>query len=200
MTQAAPPSRVFVLMFTDLVDSTRLKVELGDAAYAEHVARPHNEIFRRILREFPDAAENNYTGDGFLATFERVSDAVNAALLFHHALRTFPWQRVEPRTRIAIHLGESVMLEGSSPQETITASHAADVCARVMGLGQGGFRRTATRAGATVTMNVSSRAARGIYSGSVRVRSFGPRPAFPSCGISANREDIAPANPRNGHP
>ncbi len=138
MTQAAPPSRVFVLMFTDLVDSTRLKVELGDTSYAEYVARPHNEIFRRILGEFPEAAENNYTGDGFLATFERVSDAVNAALLFHHALRTFPWQRVEPRTRIAIHLGESVMLEGASPKETIIASHAADVCARVMGLGQGG--------------------------------------------------------------
>ena len=73
-------SRLLVLLFTDLLDSSRLKVDLGDADYVEHVARPHNDCFRELLVQFPGAEENNYTGDGFLATFRSVNNAVNFAL------------------------------------------------------------------------------------------------------------------------
>src|SRR5437867_4191562 len=89
--KSEPGSRRTVLMFTDIVGSSSLKVELGDADYVEHVAKPHNRIFRETLGRFVGAGENNYTGDGFVAMFERVSDAVNAALLFHHALRSHAW-------------------------------------------------------------------------------------------------------------
>jgi class 3 adenylate cyclase len=69
-SKSDPGSRLIVLMFTDIVGSSALKVELGDAEYVEHVAKPHNRIFREIRSRFPGAVENNYTGDGFLATFE----------------------------------------------------------------------------------------------------------------------------------
>jgi hypothetical protein len=77
-------------MFTDLEDSSAMKTRLGDLAYAESVAKPHNAIFRSILSAVPGAEENNYTGDGFLATFPRASDAVEAARSASRALRMSP--------------------------------------------------------------------------------------------------------------
>jgi|GEM_PF-6232156 len=126
-----------VLMFTDLLNSSGLKMTLGDVAYATKVARPHNQLFRGILGRFPGAKEINYTGDGFLANFGSVSDAVETALLFHHALRTHAWEAVPVQTRIGIHVGEVVLLGGGDPETTFIASHAADMCARLMNLGGG---------------------------------------------------------------
>lgn len=127
-----------VLMFTDMVNSSGLKVKLGDAAYAASIAKPHNDLFRRLLAEYPGARELNYAGDGFLASFRRVSDAVKLALRFHHGLRTWPWQVEAVQTRIGIHVGEATLLDKPDDREMSIASHAADVCARVMGLGSGG--------------------------------------------------------------
>jgi TolB-like protein/class 3 adenylate cyclase/Flp pilus assembly protein TadD len=130
--------RLLVLMFTDLVGSSAMKTKLGDVEYANKVVRPHNRIFREIIASIPGAEENNYTGDGFLATFPRVSDAVNAALRFQYALRNYPWEVAPITTRIGIHIGETVLLEGSEAGRLLIASHAADMCARLMSLAQGG--------------------------------------------------------------
>ncbi len=132
-------SRLSVLLFTDLVDSTGLKSRMGDDEYARQVAIPHNQIFREILKKFRDAHEENYTGDGFLATFERVQDAVNAALLFHDALDQYAWEGgVKPSTRIGIHLGQVTRVPGADLRRAHIASHSADLCARLMSLGRGG--------------------------------------------------------------
>lgn len=127
-----------VLMFTDLVNSSGLKMQLGDVAYARSVANPHNQIFRSVLSRFPGAEENNYTGDGYLATFKSVGDAVEMALLFHHALREHAWEAVPVKTRIGVHVGEVVMLDAGDAKTNFIASHAADMCARLMSLGLGG--------------------------------------------------------------
>lgn len=132
-------SRLSVLLFTDLVDSTGLKSRMGDDEYARQIAIPHNQLFREILKKFRDAHEENYTGDGFLATFERVQDAVNAALLFHDALDQFAWEGgVKPTTRIGIHLGQVTRVPGADLRRPHIASHSADLCARLMSLGRGG--------------------------------------------------------------
>jgi serine/threonine protein kinase len=128
---------VLVFLSCDLVNSAGMKRTLGDVDYARCVAAPHNALFREVLARFPDAKEHSYTGDGFLATFARVSDAVNAGLLFHHALRIHSWQREAPRTRIGIHLGEAVVLAEPDLRTSLVGS-AIDICARVMSLGQGG--------------------------------------------------------------
>lgn len=135
---SAATHHLSVLLFTDLVGSSALKTRLGDLEYAEKIARPHNAVFRRILASIPVAVENNYTGDGFLATFANVGDAVNAALRFQDALRTHAWEAEAPRTRIGIHVGEIVLLEGRDEGSLLIASHAADMCARLMGLGRPG--------------------------------------------------------------
>jgi class 3 adenylate cyclase/tRNA A-37 threonylcarbamoyl transferase component Bud32 len=131
-------SRLMVLMFTDLVDSSAAKIKLGDVDYANEIAKPHNTMFRAILTQFPGAQENNYTGDGFLAMFARVSDAVNAALLFQQALASYAWKNTPaPQVRIGIHVGETMELEGKDADQLLIASHAADMTARIMSLGMG---------------------------------------------------------------
>lgn len=130
--------RLVVLMFTDLVDSSVMKTRMGDLGYADAVARPHNAMFRSILSSIEGAEENNYTGDGFLATFARASDAVEAALRFQDAMRSHSWAAGAPRTRVGIHVGEVALIEGSEAGRMLIASHAADMCARLMGLGGGG--------------------------------------------------------------
>ncbi len=127
---------LMVFMFTDMVNSSTLKQKLGDLEYAGKIARPHNELFRATLARFAGATENNYTGDGFLATFQSVGDAVEMALLFHQALHAHEWPGGELQTRIGIHVGQAVLLDASS-EKMLIASHAADMCARLMSLGQG---------------------------------------------------------------
>jgi serine/threonine protein kinase/class 3 adenylate cyclase len=129
---------LLVLMFTDLVGSSALKVSLGDMNYVAQIARPHNDMFRELLKKFPGAEENNYTGDGFISIFARVSDAVDFALLFHHRLRTFNWAGPVPQTRIGIHVGQSLLMDEPDKSKVIVASHAADTCARMMSLAVGG--------------------------------------------------------------
>ncbi len=138
----ASASRLLALLFTDLVDSSALKApnKLGDTGYMERVAMPHVRIFRELLQRFPDAREIDYTGDGFFASFARASDAVNFALLFQLELRAQSWEGVpaQIRSRIGIHLGEVLEFQPGAGDERLLASHAADMCARLMGLAGGG--------------------------------------------------------------
>ena len=48
-------SRLMVLLFSDLVDSSKLKRDLGDVEYVRCIAQPHNTIFRELLARFPGA-------------------------------------------------------------------------------------------------------------------------------------------------
>src|ERR1043165_10026175 len=127
-----------VLMSTDLVDSAALKVEMGDLDFVNKIAQPHNSLFREILASTQGAKEITCRGDGYLVTFPRVSDAVIAALRFQHALRNYAWESHPARTRIGIHVGEGVVIQGPESGKIEIVCHAADMCARVMNLAQGG--------------------------------------------------------------
>ncbi len=121
-----------------MVNSGALKTKLGDRAYIEKVLGPHDAIFRKILRDIPGAQEIKNTGDGFLAIFPLVSEAVNAALRFQHEMRSYPWEMDAPRTRIGIHVGEGVVVKGAEPGKIDIQGHAVDLCSRVMSIGLGG--------------------------------------------------------------
>ena len=129
-----------ILMFTDLVGSSALKVQIGDYAYAEKIAKPHLTIFRDELLGSTEGAELiYYLGDGFFASFASVEDAVNVALRFQHALRSDPRFTIPLKVRIGIHAGQVVFVEESKEgRPPILASHAADLCARVQSLALGG--------------------------------------------------------------
>jgi class 3 adenylate cyclase len=68
---------VVTLIVTDIVDSTKVAVRLGDAAWKELLAR-HNEGVRIQLDRFR-GMEVQTTGDGFLAFFDGAARAVRCA-------------------------------------------------------------------------------------------------------------------------
>jgi class 3 adenylate cyclase len=65
------------VMFTDIVDSTRTAVELGDKRWREVLER-HQRAVREDLAHF-NGREVKSTGDGFLATFDGPARAINCA-------------------------------------------------------------------------------------------------------------------------
>jgi pimeloyl-ACP methyl ester carboxylesterase len=72
------PERVLAtVLFTDIVDSTRLATEMGDRRWRELLAQ-HEELTRQCLGRFA-GREIKTTGDGFLATFEGPTRAAGCA-------------------------------------------------------------------------------------------------------------------------
>jgi class 3 adenylate cyclase len=93
-------SRVLVtLLFTDLVDSTPLAAELGDARWRELLSR-HFESVRTCLERFR-GREVDTTGDGLLATFSAPAPALHCAVAIQRAARSEGLQ-----VRAGVHVGE----------------------------------------------------------------------------------------------
>jgi len=73
----APERVLATVLFTDIVDSTRLATELGDRRWRE-LLEQHQELTRKHLTRF-EGREIKTTGDGFLATFEGPTRAAECA-------------------------------------------------------------------------------------------------------------------------
>jgi class 3 adenylate cyclase len=72
------PDRVLAtVLFTDIVDSTKTAVELGDARWRELLDR-HEATVQDVLARFGGRAVKT-TGDGFLATFDGPARAIRCA-------------------------------------------------------------------------------------------------------------------------
>jgi class 3 adenylate cyclase len=76
-----PDRMLATVLFTDIVDSTRLATELGDRRW-QRTLEQHNRVVRANLARFR-GREVKTTGDGFLATFDGPARAIRAA----HAIR-----------------------------------------------------------------------------------------------------------------
>ena len=118
-----PPSErvLATVLFTDIVDSTRLATELGDARWRELLER-HQELTREQLRRF-SGREIKTTGDGFLATFDGPTRAAQCALAIGAAM---PALGID--VRAGLHTGE-VELIGDD-----VGGIAVHVAARIAGL------------------------------------------------------------------
>lgn len=87
------------VLFTDIVDSTGLASELGDAGWSD-LLQKHNETIRRELEIFRGREEKT-TGDGFHATFDGPARAIQCAASIREATRNLGLN-----LRIGIHTGE----------------------------------------------------------------------------------------------
>lgn len=122
------------LLLTDVVDSTRLAEELGDAAMAE-VWAAHDRIARLLLASWR-GREIDKT-DGMLLLFEAAADAVSYALAYHAALGQLA---VPLAARAGLHVGPVILREnaeadvarGAKPLEV--DGLAKPTAARVMSL------------------------------------------------------------------
>ncbi|HEY7256853.1 MAG TPA: adenylate/guanylate cyclase domain-containing protein [Solirubrobacterales bacterium] len=112
------------VLFTDIVDSTRLATEIGDSRWRE-VLEQHQELVRRQLERF-GGHEIKTTGDGFLATFDGPTRAVECAQAI---VGEAPSLGIE--VRAGIHTGE-VELIGDD-----VGGIAVHVAARIAALAEG---------------------------------------------------------------
>ena len=99
----SPARAVATMLMTDIVGSTRMASELGDAVWKQRLAE-HNRAVRRQLERFR-GREIATTGDGFLAIFESAGAALLCALAAGDATRELGIE-----IRAGVHTGEIEVL------------------------------------------------------------------------------------------
>ena len=131
-------SQVRALLLTDVVDSTKLSEQIGDAAMAE-VWAGHDRVARDLLPIW-NGREIDKT-DGMLLLFEHANEAVAYAVAYHHALAALPRPL---KARAGLHVGPVILrenqaddvLRGAKPLEV--DGLAKPTAARVMSVAHGG--------------------------------------------------------------
>jgi class 3 adenylate cyclase len=98
-TGADPDRMLTTLLFTDIVNSTRLAAQMGDRRWRD-VLDQHYELGRGELARF-GGREVVTTGDGFFAAFDRPLAAVRCALAMVEAMGSLGLQ-----IRAGVHTGE----------------------------------------------------------------------------------------------
>lgn len=113
------------IMFTDIVDSTKMTARLGDRLATEMV-RAHDAIVRRCLGE-SRGREVKHTGDGIMASFASSADAVACAIAIQREFDRYNRGNAEPiHVRIGLDCGEPV--EDSNDLFGSTVQLAARLC------------------------------------------------------------------------
>jgi len=135
----APTGGVLTIMFTDIVDSTKVKAELGDPHYFEEILGPHNKVIRDCITRH-NGRELKTIGDAFLVVFAVPAHAVACASEIQQRLAGSPIQAGPGvlRIRIGLHTGTPTVYRDSVSQRIDLAGTAVDKAARVQGLARGG--------------------------------------------------------------
>lgn len=103
---AAEADRVLAtVLFSDIVDSTRLAAELGDRRW-RRLLEAHHAVVREELRRHR-GLEIDTAGDGFLASFDGPARAIRCAVDLQRAV-----SGLDLRLRIGLHTGEVERLDG----------------------------------------------------------------------------------------
>lgn len=115
------------IMFTDLVDSTKMASLYGDDV-AMDMLRDHNDITRAALKQHR-GHEIKHTGDGFMASFQTVSEAVGCAIEIQKGFSAFNAANpeIEMHLRIGLSAGEPV--ENDEQLFGLAVNQAARICA-----------------------------------------------------------------------
>src|SRR5215207_343496 len=125
-TPVVEPDRVLAtVLFSDIVDSTRLAAELGDRRW-HRVLVDHQQAVRRQLDRFR-GHEIKTIGDGFLATFDGPARAIRAADALRAGLR-----ELDLEVRVGLHTGECELLDKD------IGGIAVHIAARVLGRAEAG--------------------------------------------------------------
>jgi class 3 adenylate cyclase len=110
------------VMFTDIVGSTEMTARLGDAAALELV-RVHDALVRRGL-DAHRGREVKHTGDGIMASFDQVANAVRAAADIQRRFASYNAKASESLSvRIGVHAGEPVAEHDDLFGATVQLAH-----------------------------------------------------------------------------
>jgi class 3 adenylate cyclase len=99
-------------MFTDLKDSTRMTMLYGDAK-ALHLVHVHNALIRNCLNTCR-GREIKHTGDGLMASFSSVPDALECAVAVQKAFAAYNQKHSEAPlfVRVGVSAGEPIEEHG----------------------------------------------------------------------------------------
>jgi class 3 adenylate cyclase len=93
------------ILFTDIVGSTEMAVQLGDRSWRELLQRHHALIRRELVRY--RGAELDVAGDGFFARFDGPARAVRCARAISDGVRDLGLE-----VRAGLHTGECELIDG----------------------------------------------------------------------------------------
>ncbi len=101
-------SALRIILFTDIVGSTKMTQELGDTA-AMDILRIHDAIVRGALEKH-GGREVKHTGDGIMACFASVAGSINSAIHMQRALKEYNQNNpdINLQVRIGLSAGEPV--------------------------------------------------------------------------------------------
>jgi class 3 adenylate cyclase len=102
---AEPERMLATVLFTDIVDSTPMAIELGDRRWRELLER-HNALVRRELLRYR-GREVDSAGDGFMAMFDGPARAIRCASAIVDAAR-----ELGVDVRAGLHTGECEIADG----------------------------------------------------------------------------------------
>jgi class 3 adenylate cyclase len=125
--QAVNDSAFRAIMFTDLKDSTLTTTRLGEAR-ALHLLHIHNALTRTVLREF-DGREVKHLGDGIMATFPSIPNAVAAARAIQRAFADHNQQHPEEALQLRLGLSAGEPVEEGGDFFGSAVNLAARLCA-----------------------------------------------------------------------
>ena len=120
-----PERRIATVLMLDVVGSTHIAAQLGDARYRELSSR-FNRIVRAALKRF-GGREEDHAGDGFFATFSQPDRAIRCAAALAEEVRSLGIE-----IRSGIHTGQTEDQAGK------THGIAVVIGARVMSLADAG--------------------------------------------------------------
>jgi class 3 adenylate cyclase len=89
-----------IVLFTDIEGSTHLTQKLGDEA-AMVVVREHDAVVRSALREH-GGSEVKHTGDGIMASFASVTNALESSVDIQRAFKDRNRERGEEAVRVRV--------------------------------------------------------------------------------------------------
>jgi pimeloyl-ACP methyl ester carboxylesterase len=91
------------ILFTDIVESTKMLSEKGDQEWKK-IINTHNKVIRAAIDKFK-GKEINYTGDGFLITFDGPGRAIRCAIEIRQELK-----KIGLEFTAGLHTGECEMI------------------------------------------------------------------------------------------
>ena len=116
-----------VIMFTDLKDSTSMATQLGDKK-SLHLLHIHNAFTRNALRDH-EGREVKHLGDGIMASFASMAQAVGCAITIQKAFATYNDGHPEAPLHLRIGLNAGEPVQEDDDLFGVTVQLAARLCA-----------------------------------------------------------------------
>lgn len=123
-----PERMLATVLFTDIVDSTKLAAKIGDAAWRQLLDRHDHIVHGQIQRHGGRLVDS--AGDGALSIFTTPGAAIDCAHAMHEELKEL---KPKIRIRAGLHIGELELREDGRVGGT-----AVHIGARVLGMAHGG--------------------------------------------------------------